>query len=297
MKKLLLVCAYIAAKIRATSSSAEVAETIKSVLHLSTTPEITDGNSAMISPTRDKAIIHRHASGYHKFASGNSRDAVAGEIKLYQLLAQLAPENFCVSEISDINETPVEVSFFMKQIPEKTFEAVPPIAELLPLLKEFFSIERGDMVEYQTVLEELKKTTSGANLIDRIDHCGIAGKIRRGWAHRDFKPWNLKKSASGKFLLFDFEAARNDGLPLEDFFNYLIEPALTNSSPEAVDRKIQKEFRLAEKLLAMLDIDVNQLPNCYKYYLLERSVYYDRNGKVASSEKYQRLYDLYTAKR
>lgn len=293
LKKCLLVCSYIWMKRRAVLSGKDVSDFIANELKLSTPPEIADRNSAMISPTRDKVVIHRHHSGYEKIASGKSRDAICNEIDFYQKLLDFSPKEFVISEISEVRTTPLEAGFFMKQISEKTSEKVPLINELLPLLKDLFNFRRGESVPWQNILDELKSATCDEDLLDAIENCRLFGNIRRGPAHRDFKPWNLKKLSSGKFLLFDFESAVYNGLPLEDFFNYIVENALITASPRSVLRKINKFLPLAGMFLNQIGINPDQTVNCCKWYLLERSVYWRNQSQKDHSDKFLTLYELF----
>ncbi len=41
-----------------------------------------------------------------------------------------------------------------------------------------------------------------------------------GWVHGDFSPWNLKWQGRGRLAAIDWEAARPDGLPLQDLFHF-----------------------------------------------------------------------------
>ena len=76
-KKLLLTGAYPLLKRRATLSPADIAAVVGRELGLAELPVIGKECSAMISPTRDKAIIHRHGFGYEKIAVGQSFAGIA----------------------------------------------------------------------------------------------------------------------------------------------------------------------------------------------------------------------------
>ncbi|MFQ5958175.1 MAG: phosphotransferase [Alphaproteobacteria bacterium] len=53
-----------------------------------------------------------------------------------------------------------------------------------------------------------------------LDAIADRAPLPAGWTHGDFAPWNLKWQGRGKLAAIDWEAARPDGLPLQDLFHF-----------------------------------------------------------------------------
>ena len=62
-------------------------------------------------------------------------------------------------------------------------------------------------------------------------------KIGLGFVHGDFKKSNLEIK-SNQIILFDFEETTLTGLPLFDYFNFIIDPLILNNKPKRVIKKI-----------------------------------------------------------
>ena len=239
-------------------------------------------DSAMISPTRDKVIIHRHGRGYEKIAFGKSLPGVRGELEVYRRLNEKPPESFAFSRVEELNSSPEQCRFFMNYAEGVFSENVPGIEDLLLPLEEFFRLGPGGKRTWKSLWETLPGDLR--KLVPADDH---EGETEVGLVHRDFKPWNVK--AGKKPLFFDFEAASFDGCPLEDFFNYTTDPLLRLETPDLVWKRILELFPLAEKLLKMQNIS-GDVRRYWRWYLLERVVFWREQGQLDLSEKFKHLF-------
>ena len=61
--------------------------------------------------------------------------------------------------------------------------------------------------------------------------------INLGFVHGDFKKSNLK-FVNNQIILFDFEEATFEGIPLFDYFNYIIDPLILNYKSSQIAKKI-----------------------------------------------------------
>ena len=241
-------------------------------------------DSAMISPTGDKVIIHHHGRGYEKIAFGKSLSGVQGELHVYQRLTEIRVESFAFSHLGFQENTPERCLFFMKYAEGNFSERIPRIEDLLVPLQEFFRLGQGGKRSWRslwmTLPEDLKK------LVPEADY---EGETAAGLVHRDFKPWNVKSGE--KPLFFDFEEADFAGCPLEDFFNYTVDPLLRIKAPEYVLVRIRKLLPMAEKLLKMQDISGDV--RCYwRWYLLERTAFWRERGQLELADKFKQLFIL-----
>jgi len=241
-------------------------------------------DSAMISPTRDKVIIHHHGRGYEKIAFGKSLPGVRGELEVYRRLNENPPESFAVSRVEELKSSPEQCRFFMNYAGGVFSENVPGIEDLLLPLKEFFRLGPGGKRTWKSLWETLPDDLR--KLVPADDH---EGETEAGLVHRDFKPWNVK--AGAKPLFFDFEAASLDGCPLEDFFNYTVDSMLRLKTPEYVSARIRDLFSMAEKLLKMQNISGDVRRYC-RWFLLERTAFWRGQGQPQLSAKFKELFLL-----
>lgn len=239
-------------------------------------------DSAMISPTRDKVVIHHHGQGYEKIAFGKSLPGVRDELEVYRRLNENRPETFAVSRVEKKESQPDQCRFFMNYAEGEFTEKFPRIEELTVPLEEFFRLGSSGRRSWRSLWKSLPDDLLG--LVPEADH---DGETEVGLVHRDFKPWNVK--AGKKPLFFDFEAASFEGCPLEDFFNYTTDPMLRIQTPERVWRRVRKLFPLAEKLLEKQNISGDVL-RYWRWYLLERIVFWREQGQQDLSEKFKHLF-------
>lgn len=241
--------------------------------------------SAMISPTRDKVIIHHHGAGYEKLAFGKSSDGVRGELAVYRLLLEKQPQSFAFSEVEEKESSPGQCRFFMKYAGTVFSEKVPELQDLLGALKEFFLLPGEKTMEWKALWNSLPD-----DLQKYVSPEEFTGTTPVGLVHRDFKPWNVKSGE--KSLFFDFESASFTGCPLEDFFNYTVDPMLRTTAPATVWEVVQQQFLLAEKLLDMMQIPQSALLRLWKWYLLERVWFWRNQEQMDIANDFLRLYKI-----
>lgn len=246
--------------------------------------ELKSSDSAMISPTGDKVIIHHHGAGYEKLAFGRSLSGVRVELQIYKLLNEKNPAGFAFSETRELKSKSRECRFYMKYAGESFSEDVPELRALLMPLKEFFLLPGIKKMRWQDLWNTLPDDLQYLIFAeDRI------GETPVGLVHRDFKPWNVKSGR--KPLFFDFESASFTGCPLEDFFNYTVDPMLRFSTPEKVWKKIQTDRILAETLLNELGIAEKEFSRYWRWYLLERISFWRNQEQTEISNRFQNLFE------
>ncbi len=283
VKKFLLKAAYPVFKQKAFLTAESVMWEMEKEFHI--TLSLSNAASAMISPTRDKVIIHRHGRGYEKIAIGKSRDGVLRELDVYRLLSRKLLKNFTVSGIGEAEENEQSVRFFMHYAEGWFSETMPSLLSLRDALVEFFLLPGIKKMRWQDLWNTLPDNLQYLIFAeDRI------GETPVGLVHRDFKPWNVKSGK--KPLFFDFESATFTGCPLEDFFNYTVDPMLHFSTPEQVWKKVQEERILAEELLNKFEISCEEFLRYWRWYLLERINFWNNLGQVEFGHSFFKLFEV-----
>lgn len=279
VKKFLLLAAYFVMKRKATLPASQVVAALRQILPESVVLMLDDHDSAMISPTRDKVIIHHHGRSFEKFAVGASCDGVARELDLYQLLESKKPQYFCFSPLLGGEKGKDFVRLEM---------AYPPLQKgqggALPLeaFAEFFDLKRENDATWASCWERLR-------LPFEVPATDREGTTPVGVVHYDFKPWNVN---FGKLpQVFDFESV-SFGLPLTDFFNYVVDPALHFGSVKECLRILreQKIWQSAQELLVMQKIAPEEVDRYWRWYLLERYDHFTRAGDPELADKFLALY-------
>ena len=282
-KKALLKFAYPVLKRRARLMADEVAQIIAAELGMTELPELDGRSPAMISPTRDKALVHHIGRSFEKFASKNSLPGVAGELELYRRLAEWSPRSFSCSRLLDFSAGASIVRFEMAYAPGEFRDAPPELPELLAPLAEFFSLPGAVKRSWSDLRDGLAPDVE-------LPPEYRDGETPVGLVHRDFKPWNVKSGE--KPLFFDFESAAMDGCPLEDLFNYYVEPRIPAfRADNLVGTVRRKVFPLAETLLRRLGIPAEEVKRYWHWYLLERVSFWRAQGQGEHASRFGSLYE------
>ena len=245
--------------------------------------KLDDQCSILISPTKDKIIIHNHTEEYfQKYAFGKSLDGVKNEAQIYSLFKSES-KNFNTSVLNSFfsNESYCQFRLTNNKLQTKN-------DDIIEVLVEFFKTETKEICfenffneKYKNVTEELKFYFNDLLVQSKNKN------IKFGLVHKDFKPWNVDEKSGP--LIYDFEEATL-GLPLEDFLNYHIDPLVSSNNIEKIKFFLKSNlFRnKIEKYLNLLGIDLDL--NFYiQYYLFERTYFWDKRSKLEISKKYLEL--------
>ncbi len=254
--------------------------------------ELDDNCSILVSPTRDKIIVHHHDQYFHKFAFGKSYENVKNEAKIYELLDR-SLHHFVVSKLYDHEDRENEICSF--KLSSQRMSSKIDI-DLTAALVELFNVSRKETCQFSSYLEGLKSRYAESRIVNNtiekvLEQLARKHKntpFRLGLVHRDFKPWNINEEQG--LLIYDFEEAVIDGLPLEDLFNYLVDPIVRYVPPSVVVEKVfntenVKEYeRYLDKLQIALEFEV-----LFYCYVVERAVFWMGADQKETSDKYRAL--------
>ena len=258
--------------------------------------DLDENSSVLISPTRDKVIVNHHEQYFHKFAFGKSFKKVQNETDSYKLLQN--SKEFQVPSLMKlkIDEQLSFCSFKLVNPPVNTNDQLKVIDNLQEILVEFFNSGAiKKTVKLTDYMEDLLKRFHSLNILPTDDLTSYLEKIQKehntetmplGLVHRDFKPWNTLLRDT--ILIFDFEEAIFDGPPLEDLFNFYIDPKIRYFSPSKLSNSIlsEKKILLYEDYLKRLEINVHYLVLLFTY-LLERIIFWYNENNQESLQAYR----------
>jgi hypothetical protein len=272
------------------------AEEIEKYLRALSPPDIdfnVDENcSVLISPTRDKVIVHHHDAYFQKFAFGKSHNNVKNEADIYELLSK-PMKYFRVSTIYDyINDRDAFCSFKLSAKDSSKYGKVDMVSALL----ELFSATKK-VIDFEVYIGDLisryKSSSFKYSLIGKTLQQLLASspnkKISLGLVHRDFKYWNI--NMENGLLIYDFEEAVVDGPPLEDMFNFYVDPVVRYQSANEVagiifDTQNVKKYQSYLKALNV-ELDYRMLLYCF---LIERALFWMNANDKKTADKYCQLF-------
>lgn len=255
-----------------------------------------DKCSVFIAPTRDKIIVHHHEAYFQKFAFGESYVKVKDEAFIYSLFHDKI-EHFQVSDFYDYNNDPVNkfCSFKLSNL-KVIAKNNKPLNLVLPLI-EFFNLTQSKTItvnEYLSALLIQLNDESSIYFKPAIDDLNqLKNKyaqinIPLGLVHRDFKPWNIIHLT--KPLIFDFEETIMDGPPMEDLFNFIIDPEIMYKSIKEICNYIfnKQNTELYELYLSKLNLEAD-FELFLKMYLINKILFLEVDNKHSTSNKYKQL--------
>ena len=278
-------------------SSIEINQYLQQISHTNTSFYVDAQSSVLISPTKDKIIVHHHDDYFQKFAFGESYVKVKNEAKIYGLF-NTNIEHFQVSEFFDSrDEEHTFCSFKLSNAKVRALSVNSKPLDLVVPLIEFFKLTQGKTTTAEHYLNtllaqlnvepsELLKPTIDELIRLKNNYGKIA--IPLGLVHRDFKPWNVLYYQ--KPLIFDFEETIIDGSPLEDLFNYLIDPIIMYKTTEEVSNFIfnKQNIKSYKLYLSNLNLQVD-FELFLKIYLSNRILFWKADNKHNTSIKYLEL--------
>ena len=255
---------------------------------------INNNCSVLVAPTQDKITVHHHQQYFQKFAFTNSYSKVKKEAQIYALFKRPLI-HFQVSKYYDaLDENDKIMSFKLSNENINTQEAKQSQYSLVTLLIEFFKTvpQRKSTVKTYVgkLIIDLQKLTNNTfknqlQILEDLYASSEALAFPLGLVHRDFKPWNIIHF--NKPLIFDFEEAIVEGLPLEDLLNYYIDPIIRfkktkNVVSLALNKDQLKQYRdYLKKLNISIDFKV-----FLHFYLMERILFFSKANEIDISDKY-----------
>ena len=301
LKILLFIVTYIESKLfkKNLKTSCEIKLELQQILKHKIDFEFYLNSSALVSPTRDKVIINNHNQSFIKYASNQSYDGVKKEIEIYKLFKK-KPKSFQVSKLTEyINYGNCFCKFKLdnKHICSKKTKKF----DMSLVLAEFFNYgtQKKVSVAYYSkfLISKLNQNTNATQIsfLNKIKQRFGVLEFSLGLTHNDFKPWNIK--AYSKPLIFDFEEANINGLPLSDLINFKLDPIITNSSNFNILTNIllkettQNDFNKYKK-----QIGINLPTEIFIYFYLTERIIFWRTKNPVLSEKYIRFFNIITYK-
>tara|TARA_Y100001935_G_scaffold255665_1_gene271057 strand:+ start:11434 stop:12489 length:1056 start_codon:yes stop_codon:yes gene_type:complete len=225
-------------------NNSEINEYIKNFKKINIDLKLNDNSSALISPNNDKIVVNNNGKFFSKYAFNQSYVKVKNELNNYNFLKQNKINNFHIPKISNIEDNLVDkISFniFNEIVIKKYNQSIKK-----GLIEIFNSLKNNKKeVQINVYANELEKELESNDIemeninlyLDNIRTIYGNRKISLGFVHGDFKKSNLEIKDK-QIILFDFEEATLKGLPLFDYFNFIIDPLILKNNPSQVVKKI-----------------------------------------------------------
>lgn len=106
--------------------------------------------------------------------------------------------------------------------------------------------------------------------------------ISLGFCHYDFKPWNIKILQDGKLFIYDWEMAREQWLPLWDYFHFVLQTfiLIKNKSPDFLLKALLKPSPELKIYAQSFNISNKTYLYLLFLYIVDVSFYYFANGRI-----------------
>lgn len=272
-----------------------IAKYLKALTEQTIDFELDENTSILISPSRDKIIVHHHDNYFHKFAFGNSYKNVKHEASIYALLDRPL-EHFRVSKFYDYLDSNHTFCSFKLSSQRKRVDSD---INLTSALVELFNISKQDKYLFSSYLGDLKSRYIKSNtefdsikiVLENLVNTYKNDLITLGLLHRDFKPWNINDE--GGLLIYDFEEAITDGPPLEDMFNYQIDPIIGYRPVSEIVSVIFEDKNINEYQRYLIELGIKLDYKVLLYcYLVERILFYANLEHNDIRSKYIELFEF-----
>jgi len=256
---------------------------------------IDNNSSILVSPTKDKIIINNN-NLFQKFAFGESYNNVKNEANIYGLFKKPL-RFFQISKFYDFYDNGEYCSFKLSNN-----ESYTDNNDIVLALVELFNITRKNNVNLIKYLEQklskykslnIKCEKIIQNIIKNILKSNQNIFISTGLVHKDFKHWNITSNKKGGLLIYDFEEAVIDGLPLEDLLNYYIDPIIRYFPSKKVKNIIfdKKNIQTYNRYLRLININIDFKVLLF-VYLIERVYFWADKKDFQTSNKYCELLNI-----
>lgn len=204
-------------------------------------------------------------------------------------------DSFLVSEILDIKIYDDYCSFILTH--PSTFskdKTLPKPKNLSQILLEFFNKVPLTYISWQDYTSELmyKLQTSAlcdVFILDKVNKITLDNfELPLGLVHRDFKPWNILYGNPP--LIYDFEEAVFNGPPLEDFYNFYIDPIVRCQKPKYILGIINSaEVKEAlDDYIQNLKIDITK-EDLLVTYLIERLLFWESRKDLDAANHFKNV--------
>jgi hypothetical protein len=254
---------------------------------------LSDNCSLHISPNRNKIIVNYHNGQFTKIGFGGSFSNVKHEAQMYKLF-QGSYCYFRTSQLSNYQEYECKAcSFTLTNGPsEKLSAKIKPNWTLV--LGELFKISSPKTQALEVHINEFLANLKGnasfnfekqQSYLQNLSLSHGQTKFSLGFVHGDFKPWNVILQAPP--LIYDFEEANPHGLPLQDLFNYSIDPIIRYQSVNKVAQTIMNPLQIEsyKSYLSSLNIALNY-EILLNFYLIERILFWGKNEQNETAQSY-----------
>ena len=214
--------------------------------------ELTNNFSLLISPTRDKLILYDHHNYYRKVGWDKSFEKVKNEIDFYSNISN-RDISFKTARVLEKNVDSIHrvSSLMMSREYVQGVKVFGKERHLLIALSVFFKSSSNKNISISVLLGNflLKLNEHSIEISEEEDLAiknilQLSGNelIELGYVHGDFKPRNVVLGKS--ILLYDFEESSTEGLPLEDYFNYIISPLIYSKDCISISAQIHSKKRI-----------------------------------------------------